>query len=143
GVLSSPPHFSSVTFCPIALHTCLVRIIRYSTTHKECGMNAKMILGQLMKQATKAQSNGSYGKQRNGQHGQQDGGGFDLGKIVGGLASQLGGSSRHGRSHSGGIDVKSILGSGALSMLLGSKRGRSMGGSVLKYGALAGVGALA
>ncbi|GAA3954172.1 tellurite resistance TerB family protein [Allohahella marinimesophila] len=108
-------------------------------------MNAKMILGQLMKQASKAQSQGSYNKQGHGQDRHQNSvGDFDLGKIVGGLASQFGGGSNQSRGQSSsGIDMKSILGGGALGMLFGSKRGRSMGGKALKYGALAGVGALA
>ncbi|MCM5704542.1 tellurite resistance TerB family protein [Larsenimonas salina] len=42
-----------------------------------------------------------------------------------------------------GFDVSSLVGSGALGMLVGSKRGRSMAGKGLKYGALAGLGALA
>ena len=46
-------------------------------------------------------------------------------------------------SSSGGIDVKSLVGGGALGLLLGSKRGRKMGKKALKYGAVAGVGALA
>ena len=41
------------------------------------------------------------------------------------------------------IDLKSLLGGGALGLLLGSKGGRKLGGKALKYGALAGVGALA
>ncbi|TGN39467.1 tellurite resistance TerB family protein [Marinobacter confluentis] len=44
---------------------------------------------------------------------------------------------------SSGIDVKSLLGGGALGLMVGSKRGRKIGGTALKYGAVAGVGALA
>lgn len=44
---------------------------------------------------------------------------------------------------SSGIDVKSLLGGGALGLMIGSKRGRKIGGTALKYGAVAGVGALA
>ena len=46
-------------------------------------------------------------------------------------------------SSGGGIDMKSLVGGGALGLLLGSKRGRKMGKKALKYGAVAGVGALA
>lgn len=46
-------------------------------------------------------------------------------------------------SSGGGIDMKSLVGGGALGLLLGSKRGRKMGKNALKYGAVAGVGALA
>ncbi|MEE4279690.1 MAG: tellurite resistance TerB family protein [Halieaceae bacterium] len=56
-----------------------------------------------------------------------------------GLSQRAGGVS--GRQT--GIDVASLLGGGALGLMLGSKRGRKMGGKVIKYGALAGVGALA
>lgn len=101
-------------------------------------MNAKMILDQLMKQASNIQSQGG-GNSHRGRSG-----GFDVNKIVGGLASQLSGGKSKGKGHSpGGFDIKSLLGGGALGILLGSKRGRSMGGNVLKYGAIAGAGALA
>jgi uncharacterized membrane protein YebE (DUF533 family) len=46
-------------------------------------------------------------------------------------------------SSGGGIDMKSLVGGGALGLLLGSKRGRKMGKKAFKYGAVAGVGALA
>lgn len=106
-------------------------------------MNAKIILDQLMNQASKAMSQGQAQSRHPTQH-SKGSGGLDIGKIVGGLASQLGGQGhRSGSQRSGGVDLSQILGSGALGMLLGSRRGRSMGSSALKYGALAGVGALA
>lgn len=91
-------------------------------------MNAMNILKQLMNQASGSQSSA--------------GGGTDVKRMVGNLASQFGGSGSGG-SGSGGMDVKSLLGGGAVGLMLGSKRGRKMGGKALKYGALAGVGVLA
>lgn len=112
-------------------------------------MNAKMILDQLMKQASSVQSQGRGGSGQQSRT-QGDSGGFDVNKIVDGLAAKLGGGKSGGSKDSkssggqgGDFDLKSLLGGGALGMLLGSKRGRSMGGGALKYGALAGVGALA
>lgn len=99
-------------------------------------MNASKILQQLMQQAGGSQKGGS-------------GGGVDIKGMLSGLSKQLGGGgSSQGRSDqgsgsSGGFDVKSLLGGGAMGLLVGSKRGRSMGGKALKYGAIAGVGALA
>ncbi|MEX0606289.1 MAG: tellurite resistance TerB family protein [Marinobacter sp.] len=97
-------------------------------------MNAMTILNGLMKQASGGQTKGGSG-------------GFDVNKMVSGLASQLQGKPSQGNHGSGGsqsgFDVKSLLGGGALGMMMGSKRGRNMGGSALKYGALAGVGVLA
>ncbi|PXX90318.1 DUF533 domain-containing protein [Marinobacter vulgaris] len=91
-------------------------------------MNAMTILKQLMSQASGGQAG--------------SGGGTDVNRMVGELASQFkGGGSKSGGS--GGIDVKSLLGGGAVGLMLGSKRGRKMGGKALKYGALAGVGVLA
>jgi uncharacterized membrane protein YebE (DUF533 family) len=63
-------------------------------------------------------------------------------KILSQIMKQAG-SSRKTSSSGGGFDAKSLLGGGALGMLVGSKRGRSMGGKAIKYGALAGLGALA
>ncbi|MBL3557413.1 MULTISPECIES: tellurite resistance TerB family protein [Marinobacter] len=91
-------------------------------------MNAMNILKQLMNQASGSQPG--------------TGGGSDINRMVGNLASQFGGSGSGG-SGSSGIDVKSLLGGGAVGLMLGSKRGRNMGGKALKYGALAGVGVLA
>lgn len=95
-------------------------------------MNAKKILDQLMKQAA---GNPAQGGTRSSA---APGSGMDVNKIVGGLASQLGG----GRSSSG-FDMKKLLGTGALGMLLGSRRGRRGSGGMLKYAAVAGIGALA
>lgn len=65
-------------------------------------------------------------------------------KILSQIMKQAGGHGTSQKSGSGGgFDVKSLLGGGALGMLVGSKRGRSMGGKAIKYGALAGLGALA
>ncbi|GHE20333.1 tellurite resistance TerB family protein [Halomonas urumqiensis] len=102
-------------------------------------MNASRILQQLMQQAGGGKSSS---------------GGGDLKGILDGLSRQLGGGqSRGGQSSDGqsrggsqggsGVDVKSLLGGGALGLLVGSRRGRKLGGKALKYGALAGVGALA
>ncbi|WP_106419203.1 tellurite resistance TerB family protein [Salinicola tamaricis] len=63
-------------------------------------------------------------------------------RILSQLMQQAGGGQRQ-KAGSGGFDVKSLLGGGALGMLIGSKRGRSLGGKAIKYGALAGLGALA
>jgi uncharacterized membrane protein YebE (DUF533 family) len=66
------------------------------------------------------------------------------GSVNGGSQSGGGGSqSAGGGSQGRGVDIKSLLGGGALGLLVGSKRGRKMGGKALKYGAIAGVGALA
>lgn len=92
-------------------------------------MNAKGILDQLMKQAS-----------GNGKRASSGTDGFNVNHLMNGLSSQLGGGSGHQGS---GFDVKSLLSGGALGMLIGSKRGRKMGGKALKYGAIAGVGALA
>lgn len=64
-------------------------------------------------------------------------------KILSQIMKQAGGGKSSGQGGSSGFDVKSLLGGGALGMLVGSKRGRSMGGKAVKYGALAGLGALA
>jgi uncharacterized membrane protein YebE (DUF533 family) len=93
-------------------------------------MNAMTILNGLMKQASGGQSQGGSS-------------GFDVNKVVGGLASQFQGKKGKTGGSQGSFDVKSLLGGGALGVMMGSKRGRSMGGSALKYGALAGVGVLA
>ncbi len=97
-------------------------------------MNASRILGQLMQQAG----------------GKQAAGGVDVKGMLEGLSRQFGGGqqggqqgSQQGGQASGGIDMKSLLGGGALGLLVGSKRGRRLGGKALKYGAIAGVGALA
>ncbi|WP_110693110.1 tellurite resistance TerB family protein [Salinicola halophyticus] len=63
-------------------------------------------------------------------------------KILSQIMKQAGGGGKSAGG-SGGFDVKSLMGGGALGMLIGSKRGRSMGGKAIKYGALAGLGALA
>ncbi len=90
-------------------------------------MNAMSILNQIMQQATGGQSPNTAG----------NAGGNDV-------LSQLGAQSGSGQGSGGsGIDMKSLLGGGALGLLLGSKRGRKLGGKALKYGAVAGVGALA
>lgn len=105
-------------------------------------MNAKSILEQVMKQAGSGQSGT---------------GGLDVQGLVNRVSSSLGGNSARGDSQSAsggaqsagggsqgsGVDIKSLLGGGALGLLVGSKRGRKMGGKALKYGAIAGVGALA
>jgi len=90
-------------------------------------MNAMSLLNQIMQQAKGGQSTNPGGNP----------GGNDL---MNQLGSQLKGAQGSG---GGGIDMKSLLGGGALGLLLGSKRGRKMGGKALKYGAIAGVGALA
>lgn len=90
-------------------------------------MNASKIVQQLMKQA-------------GGQSGSQSSG-SGVKSVLSGLSQQLGNSG--GASSSGGVDMKSLLGGGALGALVGSKGGRKMGGKALKYGAIAGVGALA
>ncbi|WP_353980250.1 tellurite resistance TerB family protein [Salinicola endophyticus] len=63
-------------------------------------------------------------------------------RILSQLMQQAGSGQRQ-KAGSGGFDVKSLLGGGALGLLVGSKRGRSLGGKAIKYGALAGIGALA
>lgn len=63
-------------------------------------------------------------------------------RILSQLMKQAGSGQRQ-KCGSSGFDIKSLLGGGALGMLVGSKRGRSMGGKAIKYGALAGLGALA
>ncbi|SEG16888.1 tellurite resistance TerB family protein [Marinobacterium lutimaris] len=89
-------------------------------------MNASQIFQQLMQQSS-------------GQSG-----GFDPKGLLDSVSRQLGGGQgSSGGQSSGGIDIKSLLGGGALGLLIGSKRGRKLGGSALKYGAIAGVGALA
>lgn len=42
-----------------------------------------------------------------------------------------------------GVDTRSALAGGALGMLLSSRHGRTLVGKVIKYGAVAGLGALA
>jgi uncharacterized membrane protein YebE (DUF533 family) len=86
-------------------------------------MNAKGILDQLMQQAGGKSAPGS---------------GNSIDQLLQGLASQL-----KGGGQDGGFDTKSLLGGGAIGLLIGSKRGRRLGGSALKYGAIAGIGALA
>src|SRR5690554_8139450 len=86
-------------------------------------MNVMSVLNQIMGQAQGGQSHSS--------------GGMDINSLMGSLGNQVSGGN--GGS---GIDVKSLLGGGALGLMLGSKRGRKIGGTALKYGALAGVGAL-
>lgn len=94
-------------------------------------MNASRILDQLMKQAG-GSSKGAGG------------GGVDVKGMLDGLSRQLGGSASESGTGSGsGVDVKSLLGGGALGLMVGSRRGRKLGGKALKYGAIAGVGALA
>lgn len=90
-------------------------------------MNAQRVLDQIMKAA------GGGGPA---------GGAGDIGRMLQGLPSQVGGGGKDAGSQ-GGIDMKSLLGGGALGLLIGSKRGRKLGGKALKYGALAGVGVLA
>jgi uncharacterized membrane protein YebE (DUF533 family) len=63
-------------------------------------------------------------------------------KILSQIMKQAGSGGKSSAGGSG-FDVKSLMGGGALGMLVGSKRGRSMGGKAIKYGALAGLGALA
>lgn len=90
-------------------------------------MNAMSLLNQIMQQASGGQSTNPGGNPGGGN-----------------LMNQLGSQLKGGQGSSGrGIDMKSLLGGGALGLLLGSKRGRKMGGKALKYGAVAGVGALA
>lgn len=99
-------------------------------------MNASKIFQQLMQQA-------------GGKSGSKSGaGGVDIQGMLEGLSKQFGGGQSsagkaEGGSGSSGFDMKSLLGGGALGMLVGSSRGRKLGGKALKYGALAGVGALA
>lgn len=99
-------------------------------------MNASKILEQLMQQA---------GGQSGNRGGGQGGAGLDIKGMLDGLSRQLGGGggSASGQGGGSGLDVKSLLGGGALGLLVGSKRGRKLGGKALKYGAIAGVGALA
>ncbi len=52
-------------------------------------------------------------------------------------------SSLGGGGKPGGSDLGKYAAGGVLGLLLGSKRGRSMGGTVLKYGSVAAIGALA
>ncbi|HSP57308.1 MAG TPA: tellurite resistance TerB family protein [Halomonas sp.] len=99
-------------------------------------MNASKIFQQLMQQAG-GKSGGKSGA-----------GGVDVQGMLEGLSKQFGGGQSSGGKPAGGssgsgFDVKSLLGGGALGMLVGSSRGRKLGGKALKYGALAGVGALA
>lgn len=94
-------------------------------------MNASRILDQIMKQAGGGRQGSS-----------QSSGGLDVQGMIDSVSSQLGGKTSAAQP-SGGIDVKSLLGGGALGLLLGSKRGRKLGGKAIKYGAIAGVGALA
>ncbi|MEQ8264185.1 tellurite resistance TerB family protein [Pseudohaliea sp.] len=82
-------------------------------------MNVMSVLNQLMQQAQSAQSTPA--------------GNTDTG------AGRPGPAGAPGMN----VDLKSLLGGGALGLMLGSKRGRKLGGKALKYGALAGVGALA
>ncbi|MDO3722896.1 tellurite resistance TerB family protein [Marinobacter sp. chi1] len=91
-------------------------------------MNVTSILNEIMKQAQGASPQGRG----------STGGGVDLGGMMQDLGKQM-----RGGAGSGGVDLKSMLGGGLLGMLLGSKRGRNMGGKAMKYGALAGIGALA
>ncbi|MDR5868057.1 tellurite resistance TerB family protein [Halomonas koreensis] len=86
-------------------------------------MNAQRILAGLMQQAGSARRAG-----------------VDVQGLLDGLASRRAGKAP---ASSSGVDVGSALGGGALGLLLGSKRGRKLGGKALKYGAIAGVGALA
>ncbi|EHQ53445.1 hypothetical protein ECTPHS_12273 [Ectothiorhodospira sp. PHS-1] len=97
-------------------------------------MNASKILNQLIRQAG-GQSGGA----------RQGAGGMDLKGVLDSLSRQLGGGEGSAQQGGGGLglDMKSVLGGGALGLLLGSRRGRKLGGKALKYGALAGVGALA
>jgi uncharacterized membrane protein YebE (DUF533 family) len=90
-------------------------------------VNAMSLLNQIMQQASGGQST-------------NPGGNPGGNNVMNQLGSQFKGAQGSGGS---GIDMKSLLGGGALGLLLGSKRGRKMGGKALKYGAVAGVGALA
>ncbi|MBZ2167364.1 tellurite resistance TerB family protein [Marinobacter sp. F4216] len=91
-------------------------------------MNVTSILNEIMKQAQGASPQGRG----------RTGGGVDLGGMMQDLGNQM-----RGGAGSSGVDLKSMLGGGLLGMLLGSSRGRKMGGKAMKYGALAGIGALA
>ena len=91
-------------------------------------MNAKKILDQLMRHSS------AKGTARRS--------GDTVDRLLEQLSSQLGGRAGGGGQR-GGADLTSLLGSGALALLVGSKRGRRLGGSALKYGAIAGLGALA
>ncbi|MDO8860319.1 tellurite resistance TerB family protein [Haliea sp. E1-2-M8] len=90
-------------------------------------MNAMSLLNQIMQQASGGQST-------------NPGDSAGSNDLMNQLRSQFKGGQSSGGN---GVDMKSLLGGGALGLLLGSKRGRKMGGKALKYGALAGVGALA
>ncbi|WP_207060888.1 tellurite resistance TerB family protein [Motiliproteus sp. SC1-56] len=89
-------------------------------------MNVTSILNEVMKQAQGASMQG------------RGPGGMDLGGMMANLEKQV-----RGAQGAGGVDLKSALGGGLLGMLVGAGRGRKMGGKPLKYGALAGIGALA
>lgn len=97
-------------------------------------MNAKKILDELMRHSS------AKGTARRS--------GDTVDRLLEQLSGRLGGGSGGlGRGSaagkSGGTDLTSLIGTGALAMLVGSKRGRRLGGSALKYGAIAGLGALA
>lgn len=96
-------------------------------------MNAKSILGQIMKEAQ-----GSASGAKGNSTGDRSGG---IGAIVRELSSRLGG---HRATEGGGnSDMSRLLGTGAMGLLVGSKRGRRMGGKAFKYSALASLGSLA
>src|SRR5690554_5537208 len=109
-----------------------------TTLAPAAALAARLATGLLMQQA-----GGQSGRQ--GGSGSQGGSGLDIKGMLDGLSRQLGGGGEGAAGQGGGsgLDVKSLLGGGALGLLVGSRRGRKLGGKALKYGALAGVGALA
>lgn len=102
-------------------------------------MNAKAILDQLMRQSGGRSSARGSGDRARGGSGASGGSTETVERLLQGLSSQL----RGGAGSRSGKDMKDLLGRGALALLVGSKRGRRLGGSAMKYGAIAGVGALA
>lgn len=98
-------------------------------------MNTKSLLDQLFRSGAemlqgKSSSQGGYSASHNSQHHSPQAAktGSDLTSQLSSLLSGKGGAA---------------LAGGALGLLLGSKSGRKMGGTVLTYGGLAAVGALA
>lgn len=103
-------------------------------------MNTKSLLDQLLRSGAemlqgKSSSQGGYSTSQHSQHHSQHYSQQAAAKTGSDLTSQL--SSL--LSGKGGA----ALAGGALGLLLGSKSGRKMGGTVLTYGGLAAVGALA
>lgn len=107
-------------------------------------MNTKSLLDQLLRSGAemlqgKSSSQSGYSSPQHSQHHSQQAAAKTGSDLSSQLSSLLPGSLAGALSGKGGA----ALAGGALGLLLGSKSGRKMGGTVLTYGGLAALGALA